>query len=71
VLICVTLETKLFLTAADKPKGKAAFVIALGFAGILRLISIASAYEEVTLILEFNFHDCLSEFNYQLCLILA
>ncbi len=57
------LDANILFTAAHNPAGKAALVIALGKAGIWRLISSAFALEEAHRNLMRKYPDCLARFD--------
>lgn len=60
------LDANVLFTAAHNPKGKAAFVITLGSAGLLQLVTSAYAKEEARRNLERKYPDRLTEFSHQL-----
>lgn len=59
-------DANMLFTAAHNPKGKAAFVITLGSAGLFQLVPSAYAKEEARRNLERKYPDRLSEFSHQL-----
>ena len=62
----VFLDANVLFTAAHNPRGKAAFVIALGSEGLFKLATSAYAREEARRNLERKAPDRLPEFSHQL-----